>query len=277
MVKPSYFSFVAPDNNMEPFVFAGDTVIVQRMRRVREGDMVIVSPRGFREQVIGLIRKKGGEFHLQRTGWADLVLGGKQYFDMEGRVIRVEQGGAARTEYVERTKKQPSIAVGQPFRITLAQARSLEHRLNDCAEVSPAISVHGGSLIPSPELPPVEHPSHLPEPKAGTPLVREVRLDRRRLTSRTANATRMFQALAPLPDIGRPKGEVLIVRQPRQIEPGMMILCKVNHRHVVRYVALDQRLRVYLETQSTRSAPIFLSASDEVEILGQVIEQQLDM
>ncbi len=87
----------------------------------------------------------------------------------------------------------------------------------------------------------------------------------------------MFQALAPLPDISRPKGELLIARKPEQIQPGMMIICKLNYQYIVRYVGIDHRLRLYLETRATRAAPIFLSPHDEIEVLGEVLEQQLEM
>lgn len=54
----------------------------------------------------------------------------------------------------------------------------------------------------------------------------------------------------------------------------MMLVCKWNRQHIVRNVALGHRLRVSLETRSTRSAPIYLSPNDELEVLGEVIEQQ---
>lgn len=277
MPTPAQFSHVIRDNNMEPFLFAGDTVSVQRTRTVREGDLVMIEPRGSRDCVIGLLRKRSNGFILQRTRWANLVLGDQRYFQIVGRIVAVIGGSAARDAYTARTKKRPATSVGARFRVTIERARAFERADDPFEEISSALHHAQVERLSQPPLPLIVYPSELPEPTSATPLLREVQFDARRITSRSQAADRMFQALTPLDDVGRPKGELLITRRPTAIQPGSLLVCKYNSRYVVRYVGIDERLRVFLETLASRQPPIYLRPDDQLEVLGEVLEQQLDM
>lgn len=277
MLAASPFSHVIPDNNMEPFLFAGDTVSVQPTRTVREGDLVMIEPRGARKRVVGLLRKRANGFYLQRTRWANLVIGDAHHFQIIGRIAAVTGGSAARDAYVARTNKQPATSLGRRFRVTLERARTFERVDDAFEEISSALHPTEVERLSRPSLPLIVHPSELPEPTSITPLLREVQFDARRITSRSQAADRMFQALAPLDDIGRPKGELLITRRPTAIQPSSLLVCKYNSRYVVRYVGIDERLRVFLETLASRQPPIYLRPDDQLEVLGEVLEQQLDM